>query len=274
AQFLGLQRGQEELYARLDVVIQALDRMAVAPTPPQRAHRVPRRNVRVEDEADLEDELLEEEEQPVPRRQQRGVSNNLKLKIPQFKGTSSPEEYIEWVLRVDKVFECYECSEAQKCQLAALEFTDYANLWWENLKAQRRRDREDGIRSWREMKRIMHRRFVPEYYKQDLFLKLQSIRQGGMSVEHYVMEFEMLSMRCEPSEPREQTIARFIGGLNKEIADVVGLQPYVFLEDLITLASKVEKQRKRSKLNASRVHYPKPMAASSGSSSKWNAQQK
>ncbi|OWM78670.1 hypothetical protein CDL15_Pgr002841 [Punica granatum] len=91
AQFLGLQRGQEELSARLDVVIQALDRMAVVPAPPQRAHRNPRRNVRVEDEADLEDELLEEEEeQPVPRRQQRGVSNNLKLKIPQFKGTSSP----------------------------------------------------------------------------------------------------------------------------------------------------------------------------------------
>ena len=132
---------------------------------------------------------------------------NLKLKIPQFKGTSSPEEYLEWVQRVDKVFECYEYSEAQKCQLAALEFTDFANLRWENLKAQRRRDRGDGIRSWREMKRIMHRRFMPEYYKQNLYLKLQSIRQGGMSVEDYVMEFEMLSMRCELSEPREQTVA-------------------------------------------------------------------
>ena len=132
---------------------------------------------------------------------------NLKLKIPQFKGTSSPEEYLEWVQRVDKVFECYEYSEAQKCQLAALEFTDFANLRWENLKAQRRRDRGDGIRSWREMKRIMHRRFMPEYYMQNLYLKLQSIRQGGMSVEDYVMEFEMLSMRCELSEPREQTVA-------------------------------------------------------------------
>ncbi|PKI30789.1 hypothetical protein CRG98_048820, partial [Punica granatum] len=53
---------------------------------------------------------------------------NLKLKIPHFEGTSSPEEYLEWVQRVDKVFECYEYSEAKKCQLAALEFTDYANL--------------------------------------------------------------------------------------------------------------------------------------------------
>ncbi|PKI43099.1 hypothetical protein CRG98_036510 [Punica granatum] len=79
ALFLGLQRGQEELSTRLDLVIQALDQMAVVPAPPQR--------------------------------------------------TSSPEEYLEWVQRVDKVFECYEYSEAQKCQLAALEFTNYANLW-------------------------------------------------------------------------------------------------------------------------------------------------
>ena len=62
--------------------------------------------------------------------------------------------------------------------------------------------------------------------------------------------------------------------MNKEIADIVELQPYVFWEDVITLVSKVEKQRKRRKLNASRVLYSKPVAASSGSSSKWNAQQK
>ncbi|XP_031405666.1 uncharacterized protein LOC116214396 [Punica granatum] len=97
-----------------------------------------------------------------------------------------------------------------------------------------------------------------------------------MSVKDYVMEFEMLSMRCELNEPREHTITLFIGGLNKEIADVVELQPYVYLEDVIKLASKVEKQRKRDKLNASRVFNSKPVVASSvnkGSTSKWNAQQ-
>ncbi|PKI63083.1 hypothetical protein CRG98_016534, partial [Punica granatum] len=180
AQFLGFQQMQEELFARLDRVTQTLEPMAVALLPLQHAHRVPRRNVRVKDEADQEDELLKEEEQLVPRRQQKGVGKNLKLKIPQFKGTSSPEEYLEWVQRVDK---------------------------------------------------------------------------GGIFVEDYVMEFEMLSMRYKLTEPREQTIARFISGLNKEIADIVELQPYLFLEDLIKLAVVVSSVDKRS-------------------SSKWNAQQK
>ncbi|PKI61406.1 hypothetical protein CRG98_018214 [Punica granatum] len=47
--------------------------MALARAAVPRAHRVPRRNVQVEDEADWEDELPDKEEQPVPRREQRGV---------------------------------------------------------------------------------------------------------------------------------------------------------------------------------------------------------
>ncbi|PKH99496.1 hypothetical protein CRG98_049652, partial [Punica granatum] len=102
AQFLGFQKGQDELSTRLDKLTQVVERMALARATVPRAHRVPRRNVQVEDEADREDELPDEEEQPIPRREQRGVGNNLKLKISQFKGTSSPEEYLEWVQRVDK----------------------------------------------------------------------------------------------------------------------------------------------------------------------------
>ena len=77
------------------------------------------------------------------------------MKIPPFNGRSSPEELLEWVQRVEKVFECHEYSEATKCRLAALEFIDYANLWWENLKGQQRRDSEEKVRSWTLMKRLM-----------------------------------------------------------------------------------------------------------------------
>ena len=54
---------------------------------------------------------------------------------PPFRGNSSPEEYLEWIQKVEKVLEWYEYSEERKCKVAALEFTDYALfLWWENLK--------------------------------------------------------------------------------------------------------------------------------------------
>ena len=70
------------------------------------------------------------------------------------------------------------------------------------------------------MKRVMKKRFVPDYYEQELYIRLQTLRQGSLSVE-YVKEFELLLIRCELMEPQEQTIARFLGGLRKDIANVV-----------------------------------------------------
>ena len=94
--------------------------------------------------------------------------------------------------------------------------------------------------------RLIENRFVPQYYKQELFLKMQTLRQGAFCVEGYVKEFEMLMIRCDLQEPQEQTIARFISGLHKEIVDAVELQPYVSFEDVIKLAMKIERQQRRS----------------------------
>ena len=63
-------------------------------------------------------------------------------------------------------------------------------------------------------------------------------------MEEYVKEFELLLIRCELMEPQEQTIARFLGGLRKDIANVVELQPYIFLEEVIKLATRVEWQQR------------------------------
>ncbi|PKI76743.1 hypothetical protein CRG98_002874 [Punica granatum] len=122
AQFCRFQQRQDELSARLDKLTQVVERMALARAALPRAHRVPRRNVQVEDKVNREDELPDEEEQPVPRREKGDVDNNVKLKIPQFKGTSSPEEYLEWVQRVDKEFKLLtvgcDLRESQKTTIA------------------------------------------------------------------------------------------------------------------------------------------------------------
>jgi hypothetical protein len=118
-------------------------------------------------------------------------------------------------------------------------------LWWKDLKIQRRRDDEEDITSWTAMKRVMKKRLVPDYYKHELYIKLQTLRQGSLSVEEYVMESELLMICYELIEPQEQTIARFIGGLRKDIGNVVELQPYIFLEDVIKLATKIERQQKK-----------------------------
>ena len=91
------------------------------------------------------------------------------------------------------------------------------------------------------MKRLMKRKFVPDYYKQELLMDLQSLRQGKRSVEEYVKEFETLIARCDIQESIFESIARFINGLKMDIANVVELQQYNSLEDVIKLASRVER---------------------------------
>ncbi|KAL4347813.1 hypothetical protein GQ457_17G008790 [Hibiscus cannabinus] len=123
-----------------------------------------------------------------------------------------------------------------------MEFIDYALLWWDQLLISRRRTGEGPVRDWVEMKRIMRRRFVPSHYNRDLFQKLQGLRQGSRSVEDYYKEMEVAMMRAHIVEDREATMARFLAGLNTEIANVVELQHYVELEDMVHVAIKIERQ--------------------------------
>ncbi|CAL9121038.1 unnamed protein product [Musa textilis] len=57
-------------------------------------------------------------------------------------------------------------------------------------------------------------------------------------------------MRCDVPEVPEQTVTRFLGGMNREIADMVELQPYWSFEDICKLAIKVEKQLKGKRFSS------------------------
>ena len=57
----------------------------------------------------------------------------------------------------------------------------------------------------------------------NLYLNLHSLTQGSKSVENYQKEMEIAMIRANVEEDREDTMARFLIGLNKEIANVVEL---------------------------------------------------
>lgn len=51
-------------------------------------------------------------------------------------------------------------------------------------------------------------------------------------------------IRANFEEDRETTIARFLASLNREIANIVELQHYVELQDIVHTATKIERQLK------------------------------
>jgi hypothetical protein len=169
---------------------------------------------------------------------------SIKMTIPSFKGKNDPELYLEWERKIEHVFDCHNYSEEKKIKLAVVEFTDYASIWWDQLVTSRRRNEERQINTLNEMKIVMRKRFVPSHYYRDLCRKLQTLTQGYMSVEDYYKEMEIAMIKANVEEDREATMARFIAGLKKEIADVVELQYYVEMEDLLHKAIQVERQLK------------------------------
>jgi len=49
------------------------------------------------------------------------------------------------------------------------------------------------------------------------------LTQGNLNVEEYTREFKKLVIKCDLEEPEDQTIVRYLGGLNPRYANVVDL---------------------------------------------------
>ena len=77
---------------------------------------------------------------------------------------------------------------------------------------------------------------------------------------------EIAMIRANIEEDREANMARFICGLNSEIANVVELRHYVEVEDVVHMAMKVERQLKKSSSSSTQ-----PYGSSSSWKNKWNS---
>jgi hypothetical protein len=56
-----------------------------------------------------------------------------KFTMPKFVGSTNVEEYLNWELKVGKLWRMHEYTEDKKIKLASSEFDDYALIWWNNL---------------------------------------------------------------------------------------------------------------------------------------------
>ena len=88
----------------------------------------------------------------------------------------------------------------------------------------------------------MRARFVPSYYVRDLLHKLQQLRQGTKSVEEYYQELQMGMLHCGLEEKEDGAIARFFGGLNREIQDILAYKEYNSVNRLFHLACKAKRE--------------------------------
>ncbi|GJV95573.1 putative CCCH-type zinc finger family protein [Tanacetum coccineum] len=71
------------------------------------------------------------------------------------------------------------------------------------------------------MKKLMKAKFLPENHRQEAFLDYHNLSQWNMTVEEVINKFDKLRMRYNVVEEEEQVVARFLGVLKPEFADII-----------------------------------------------------
>ena len=80
------------------------------------------------------------------------------------------------------------------------------------------------------------------YYQRNLRLKLQTLKQGDKSVESYYQELLIGLARCGVHEDDIDASARFFGGLNHDIQNILDYKEWCNFSQLYHLAIKVERE--------------------------------
>jgi len=81
------------------------------------------------------------------------------------------------------------------------------------------------------------------------YFQLHILTQGNLSVEEYISEFEKLVIKCDLQEPEEQTIVRYLGGLDPRYANVVDLQAYTTFDEVcVCWLMRLSSKRKQGSL--------------------------
>ena len=95
------------------------------------------------------DSFYEDEPLRMARLEPQFQANTIdfKVEILEFEGKFDPEEFLDWLHTVERVFEYKDVLEDKEVKLVALRLRKYASLWWANLCAKRIRERKSKIRS-------------------------------------------------------------------------------------------------------------------------------
>ena len=94
------------------------------------------------------------------------------------------------------------------------------------------------------MKKELKRKYLSLKLSQDIYLKIQNLKQQDLSVEEYSAKFVNLIIKRDLQKVEEIYIDHYIAGLRFDIARVIFFQPYHSLQDVMKLAVKVGAKNK------------------------------
>jgi len=102
--------------------------------------------------------------------------SDLKVGASEFDGNLKLKNYVDWVQAIERIIKLKEYNDKKAFKLAILKLKGYVSLWCETLKKNRAREAKSKIKTWPKLKKHMEKRFLPPLYKQELYLKITTLR--------------------------------------------------------------------------------------------------
>uniref|UniRef100_A0A2N9GB76 RNA-directed DNA polymerase n=1 Tax=Fagus sylvatica TaxID=28930 RepID=A0A2N9GB76_FAGSY len=119
-------------------------------------------------------------------------------------------------------------------------FTDWAQLYWDEITNNLARRQEPLISDWPEMKQALSRNYLPTTYKSTLLEKWDNLRQGPRSVIDYIEQFQEYKRRCQIVEEEVVTLGRLKKGLNDDLRRELIIRGVTSLDQAYDLAKNCE----------------------------------
>jgi gluconate kinase len=99
--------------------------------------------------------------------------------VPEFSGGLDPDDLIDWLNHVERVFEYHDIPNHKKVKIVSTKLKGRASAWWKQIQTQRVRFGKKKIQDWSKMKTKLQEQFMPFNYLQTQFarrtLQYQSI---------------------------------------------------------------------------------------------------
>ncbi|KAD6452995.1 hypothetical protein E3N88_07700 [Mikania micrantha] len=137
----------------------------------------------------------------------RFASENLagvKIEVPEIDGRAQPDEFVDWLSTVERIFDLKDIPVKYKVKLVAIKLRKYASLWWDHVKKKQAQEGRSRVETWEKMRKLLKEKFLPINFHQEACLEYHNLSQRTDTVEDFIGEFVRLKMRCGADEEKEQ----------------------------------------------------------------------